>query len=589
MNSPTRAGAVVTALSIAVLLSIAGTATAQSDQTYYDEDFSNKSFGEEVYHEEFEFGKAGWTVDDNSIYMGNSENQYYVHDGSEIVVSQDLTGWDGWGAHQSVSRDISFPTDGTYYYLVTSDAFFENNSYGASVDDGDHQLTISGGTHTIHNGTSLVTTGTGSGTRTVKVESNPDVPYNGPDEPVTMQLRVDELQIIKQARDPQRTWEAQNFIVYIDDGIDGKSIHGRDFYGELNVSPAHKADGPVVLEFDIKTSGSSASWSATQLGTTVGSGSITAGTNRKVRQEVDLQSGELRLDVNAKEAVAVDNIRVHGPGVSNASTSGNGFPAPSVGVLSSADADSGRSWGVGLPNNLLDVAYMLLQWGSAIALALGLIGMIYSRNHHRNQRGHTLFVGGIIGVVLAFGFPMAMTTFGWVATGQAETAPLDEPGFDATAVKYSEDFEEPTFSNTGWELASGSSGDVFIESEGDDKYLRFQGDGATIEREITVERGESVPAATLALDAEVTSTLGSQPPDRDAVNVTVISDGKHVVDERTAVTASGGDTVRDTATTSFNLTSSTITVQVTATDLNGDDGTVDIAVDDIEIQSLVAN
>jgi hypothetical protein len=61
------------------------------------------------------------------------------------------------------------------------------------------------------------------------------------------------------------------------------------------------------------------------------------------------------------------------------------------------------------------------------------------------------------------------------------------------------------------------------------------------------------------------------------------------VDERTVVTASGGDTVKDTATTSFDLTSSTITVQVTATDLNGDDGTVDIAVDDIEIQSLVAN
>jgi hypothetical protein len=59
------------------------------------------------------------------------------------------------------------------------------------------------------------------------------------------------------------------------------------------------------------------------------------------------------------------------------------------------------------------------------------------------------------------------------------------------------------------------------------------------------------------------------------------------VDQQTVVTASGGDITEATGTESFNLTATNLTIRITAADLNGDDGTVDIAVDDVKIQSVV--
>jgi hypothetical protein len=560
-------------------------AAGQSDQTYYEEDFSNKSFGEEIYEEDFDFGKAGWSYTNNNAYRSNTQAHSWRHEGSEIVLSMEITGFGDWGATQEVQRDISFPSDGEYYFLVTSHATMGSNSYGASIDE--HELVLSGDNRGIDDGTTLVTKDMNSGSNDIRVRSWSNQPGSGPDDPVEMELRVDELQIIKQEHDPQRTWEAQNFIVYVDDGISGNSIHGRDFYGNVNVSPAHKADGPVILEFDIKTSGSSASWSASQLGTTLGSGTITANTNRKVRQEVDLQSGDLRLDFSSSEQVTVDNIKVSGAGTGNASTGGSGLPDPSVGLLASASGDAGRNWATGITNNLFDFAFTLLQWGSIIAVCIGGLLMGISTQKMRNTRGHALFVGGVIGIILVFGLPMGLQTVGWISTGDTDTASLENPGMDPTAVKFSEEFEEATFEQTGWEISGGSSGDVFIEGSEGNRHLEVQGSGATISKEIKIERGESIPAANLKLDARINSKVGMQPPDTDGVNVTVLSDGDRVVDEKTVATASGGDINEKTGTASFNLTSSEITVRITATDLNGDDGTVDIQIDDIKIQSLI--
>jgi hypothetical protein len=295
----------------------------------------------------------------------------------------------------------------------------------------------------------------------------------------------------------------------------------------------------------------------------------------------------LRLEFSSNSQIAVDNIKVSGAGTGNASTGGSGLPNPSVGLLSSASGDAGRNWATGITYNLFDFAFTLLQWGSIIALCIGGLLMGISTQKMRNTRGHALFFGGVIGIILVFALPMGLQTVGWISTGDTDTASLENPGMDPTAVKFSEEFEEATFEQTGWEISGGSSGDVFIEGSEGNRHLEVQGSGATISKEIKIERGESIPAANLKLDARINSKVGMQPPDTDGVNVTVLSDGDRVVDEKTVATASGGDINEEIGTASFNLTSSEITVRITATDLNGDDGTVDIQIDDIKIQSLI--
>jgi len=212
-----------------------------------------------------------------------------------------------------------------------------------------------------------------------------------------MRTTLSELQIIKKEFDPDRTWEARNFLVYVDDGIEGNSLHGRDFYGDINVTPAHKAEGPVTLEFEIKTTEHSARWSADQLGTTVASGSVSPQTTRKIKQEVDLQSGELTLDFSSSSEITVDNIRIIGAGTGNASTGGNGLPQPSVGLLDRASGEEERNWATGVTNNIFEFAYTILQWGSIIALCLGGLLMRVSTQKMRNTRGHTLFMGASSG------------------------------------------------------------------------------------------------------------------------------------------------------------------------------------------------
>jgi hypothetical protein len=343
-----------------------------------------------------------------------------------------------------------------------------------------------------------------------------------------------------------------------------------------------------MLAFDIATTDDSASWSATQLGTTADSGTVAAGQTRTVRQQVPLQAGELTLAFDADAEIAVDNVRVVGAADDGGSAGGaGGVLAPSAGPLSSADATAGRSWATGAVHGLFEIAFVTLQWGSLIAVLIGAGLVGYSRSQCRTTRGQTLVLGGVVGMVLTLGFPMVLSTAGWLATGSTATAPLDDPALAAPAVTYDEDFTARTLAATGWQ-PRGDEGSVFLANESGDRKLRVVSDGATVERTIPIERGGALPRATLTLDATVASSVGMQPPDRDSLNVTVGPGAKTVVDDEAPVTASGGDTTTATATRQFDLVAPNVTIRLQAVDLNGADGTVDVAIDGIEIRSAVA-
>jgi hypothetical protein len=593
-----RDGQLVTALLTgllagAVLLGVALPADAGGTTTYYAEDFSDTSFGEEVYYEDFTTGTSGWTV------HGKSGANHY-----STILSRSLDQTESALRHRFVvlynggsgSKQIQRferpqqPTPSGKYYV-----FVETTTKASPTDKTEQsahwlEVDLSGTTRkvTLDDGTTRFTLRNrydGEGLRLRhqvqwRATNDPD------DQRVELVSKVDSVRVIRGVQSTGRTWEADTFTIFVDEGIDGPGLHGRAFHGTLNTSPAHRSDGPTTLEFDIRTSAASADWSASQLGRTLASGTVTAGRTRTVRQDVNLQDGDLTLEFDSDAEIVVDNVRVVGrSGEPTGDRPGAGL-APSANPLSGADAEDGRSWATNVGHGLFEVAFLTLQWGSLVALAAGAVLVGYSRNRSRTTRGQSLVAGGVVGIVLTLGFPMAMGTVGWLATGSSATAPLDDPGLDSPVVKYEAEFGAATLGDTGW-TPTGNSADAFLTNESGDRTLRLASDGAGVEREITIERGEALPAARLRIDAAVESSVGTQPPDRDALNVTIRADGRTLVDDEALVTARGGDTTEETAGVRFALDTSTVTVRLEAVDMNGDDDSAAVSVADVEVQSVV--
>jgi hypothetical protein len=575
------------------LIGLSGPGSAQTTTTYYHEDFSNKSFGNLIYYNDFDTGYDGWTHPKSGVnHEGRIASRSW---GIRDSALRESISFYGSGADGSIEPEYStrqITNEGVIYIWIKGSmkgegysmrgnrVIFSNlfsDSFEAKNGTNRYQKRLQGSPYSPDEQSLEIK-------QEIEFTSSADS-----DNPATAIYEMEYIRIVRGVDRTGQRWEADDFTIYTDSGIDGQTLYGRDFTGSLNASPAHESNGTTTIQFDIQTGDAPASWRLRQLGTDLVSGTIQPNQQRTVKKEINLQDPEFELHFDSNAEIGIDNLRVVGTpdtGPGNGGIGSGGSLAPSAGPLSSADGLQGRNWATNLFNNLFELVFLTLQWGSLIAVVAGVGLWGYSKNQLRNTRGHALLVGGVVGLVLTLGFPMVASTVGWLATGDTDTRSLDNPDYEAVSVQYSEDFENAaTLSNTGWRPTGGGAG-TYLDTEQSDQELKLESDGAEVKRTIPIDRGEAVPGARLKLEAAVQSSTGSQPPDHDALNVTIVDGtGDTLVDDELLIDARGGDLNEATATRQFGLDSSNVTIKLKAVDLNGGDSSVDIAVDDIEVQT----
>lgn len=547
-------------LLIGASVAMAGMAAGAEETTYFEERFENASLGSAVYQTDFESGKDDWRAW-TYIYIGStSESTVRLIDSvlrTTVRGSVDSS-WNNYHTYQKRYIDIEHP--GTYHFYLRANAGFPERQFDDSINydrfevDG-HERSIERGREThyrVH-----LDEGNHSFKRTTQFSDSDGGRVNG-------SASIDQLSILRDSRDRFRNWESDGFPMYTTSGIDGSSLFLRSASARINASPAQHND-PVVVAFDVQTSGSRANWSIEQSGHTIADGAVGADHSRTVRRTVSFQTGTFSFSIDSHDTVAVDNVRVLG--YEHEGTSPDRLQ-PAVPILDSADPARGYDTLVGGLKGVLTLGIDTATYLALVGLAFGSVLFVVGRR--REDRGLVLVIGASMLLFSVLLFAPLLDTVAWIVAGHTDHPSLADPDLSSTSVLYRHAFDGGSLSNSHWRQVGGQPSDAYLDaSDGTGSTLVLR-DGAVVETSVPLD-GSGVDNGIVTIETSVRSNVGQAPPDEDALSIEVLSGGSTVIEDSEAVVASGGDTVGVTIQRKTPLPGRTATIRLGANDRNGGD------------------
>lgn len=538
-----------------------GLVAGAEETTYFEERFENASLGSSVYQTDFESGTddwQGWTY----IYIGSkAESTVRLIDSvfrTTVRGSVDSS-WNNYHIYQQ--HHIEIDRSGTYHLYLRADAGFPERQFDDSINFDRFQ--VDGNERSIESGREThyrlnLDAGNHSFKRTTQFSDTDGGRVNG-------STTIDQLSILRDSSDRFRNWESTEFPMYTASGIEGTSLYLRSASATINASPAQHKD-PVVVAFDLRTSGEEANWSIEQSGYTIADGVIEAHHSRTIKRTVSFQTGTFTLDIDSSDTVAVDNLRVIG--YQDAQTSHDQLQ-PGVAIIDQAAPSYGYDMLLGGLDGILTLGLDTATYLSLAGLAVGSVLFIVGRR--RNDRGLVLVVGAstLLVSVLIFG-PM-LDTVAWIVAGHTDQPSLSDPDLSATSLLYRDDFDGGSLSNSQWNQISGRPSDAYLETGSENRSRLVLRDGAVVETTVPLD-GVGIEDGIVTIETSVWSNVGQAPPDEDALSIEVVSGGSTVLDEPEAVLATGGDTVGTSLQRNTPLPGRTVTIRLGASDTNGGDG-----------------
>jgi hypothetical protein len=539
---------------------------------YFEETFENESVGSVVHQTDFESGTDGWA---GELYILLGSDGYVDHrsvDSSLVTTGRGPASSLEDRYHIRQRRFIEIPESGTYHLYVRGDAGFPDGQDDAEIyDDRVHvdgkELPLDHGRETHHS--IDLPAGNHTFERDVQFFDSDTGRVNGT-------ATLERFALLRDTRRRVGPWESDGFPMYTDTALDGTALFARSVSASINASPAQNHD-PVVFEFDIRTGSDSADWSLEQSGYTIAGGSVDPEHRRRIRRAISLQDGRFSLDVDSRDTVAIDNVRVLGYDQSAA----DGRTVPSVPLVDRASAKSGYDTLLGSLDGVVGLGLDTATYLALFGIAAGAVFFVVGRR--RDGRGLLLVVGSASLLVSVLVFAPVLSTVSWIFSGESDHPSLAEPDLSATSTLYRDDFEGGSLAGTDWRRVAGQPGDAFLDGAESGSTGLVLREGAVVETTVPVDRS-GVDHGTLTVDASVESAVDQAPPDEDALSLTLESDGSTVIEEPNAAVATGGDTVDRTLGRRVELSGSNLTIRIGARDTNGGDDRARITVSQVLIR-----
>jgi hypothetical protein len=309
----------------------------------------------------------------------------------------------------------------------------------------------------------------------------------------------------------------------------------------------------------------------------VADGSVNADRQRRIRRQISLQSGRFTFDVDSRDTVTIDNLRV----VGYQGQSGRAAEIDAdVPIIERAAPEQGYDTLLGGLDGILDVGLDTATYLALIGLALG--GVLFAAGRRRDDRGPVLVLGGVALLVSVLVFAPLLDTVAWVFTGSVEQPSLEEPDLSATSVLYRDDFDAGSLTDSDWRQVSGRPSNAYLDANGGSPHLVLR-EEAFVETTVPLD-GSGVDEGVLSVASRVESNVGQSPPDEDALSLALESDGSTVVDDSSAVVSTGGDPVERTVQRRVTISGSNLTIRLGARDTNGGDGRALVAVERVHLR-----